>query len=37
MVKLLDGGVYLAGGEIIPDSRDAAAAIEAKTGKKVTR
>ena len=37
MVKLLDGGAYLAGGEIIPDSRDAAAAIEAKTGKKVTR
>ncbi len=37
MIKLLDGGAYLVGGEIIPDSGEAAAAIEAKIGRTVTR
>ena len=38
MVELLQGGAYLLNGtEIIPDSADAAAAIQSKTGKEITQ
>ena len=36
MIELYDGGVYLLNGtELVADNGEAAAAIEAKTGKKV--
>ena len=38
MVELLNGGAFLVNGnEIIPDSAEALAAVESKTGKKVTK
>ena len=38
MVTLLDGGVYLVNGtEIIPETPDAAAAIQSRTGKNITK
>ncbi len=38
MVRLLDGGAYLVGGnEIIPDTPEAEAAVRSKTGKTVTK
>lgn len=37
MVELLQGGAYLAGGEVIADTPDAAQAILSKTGKAVTK
>ena len=38
MIELYDGGVYLLNGtELVADNGEAAAAIEAKTGKKVDK
>ena len=38
MIKLYDGGAYLVNGtEIIPDGRDAQAAVKEKTGKNISK
>lgn len=38
MIELLQGGVYLVNGEeIVPDTAEASSAIQAKTGKSITR